>query len=83
MQPYHECNFESHDINEEDLKWVFSGLKNSAGGYNIVHLSIIKSVLDQIKYPLIHLLSITIYYGIFPDSLKLGIITPTHKQGNK
>ena len=83
MQPNQGRNFKSHDINEEDLKKVFSGLKNSSGGFDRVRPSVIKSVFDQIKYPLIHLINISFRYGIFPDSLKLAIITPIYKQGNK
>ena len=79
----HSNEFSLCNINEEDLKKIFSSLKNSAAGYDGIRPSVLKSVFDQIKSPLIHLINISLHYGIFPDRLKQAVITPIHKQGNR
>ena len=75
--------FELNEINESDLKKVFLSLKNSAPGYDGIRPSVLKSVFDQVKKPLVHLINMSFRNGTFPEKLKQAVITPIYKQGNK
>ena len=83
ISPSQSNNLTLDDIDEEDLKKIFLTLKNSAAGYDGIRPSVLKSVFDQIKMPLIYLVNMSFHHGIFPDRLKQAVITPIHKQGNR
>lgn len=59
-------------------------LKNSkASGYDGIVTKILKCCANVISKPLTHIINLSFSEGIFPDGLKVSVIKPLHKKGDK
>jgi len=68
---------------EKELLEIISDLKDCSAGIDGVKAKIVKVVRDEIKVPLLHLLNLSFKCGVFPDLLKVAVVTPIYKKGDK
>ncbi|RVE51386.1 hypothetical protein evm_003941 [Chilo suppressalis] len=72
------------DISESDVKKVILSLKrNNSCGHDEIPARLLAHCVDEFKNPITFLINQSYNEGIFPDSLKLAIIKPVFKKGNK
>lgn len=63
---------------------IIKSLKNTNSvGYDEISTKIIKHVADLISVHLSHILNLCISHGVFPDLLKVSIVKPVFKKGDK
>lgn len=55
--------------------------KKDSKGFDDIPCSLLRHVIDYIKYPLAVLINKSFEYGIFPSILKQAIVVPIHKKG--
>ena len=65
---------------EPELNKELSSLKSSAAGHDGLHPSVIKKCPDLLSTPLLHIFNRSFEQGIFPDKLKLALVTPIYKK---
>ena len=77
---------ENKPITLNELKKAFCSLKtNRSAGYDDISYNVVKNCfreLCDLCDPLLHIFNLSYSSGIFPDSLKIGKVTPTYKAGN-
>ena len=56
---------------------------NKSAGYDNVNVSIIKSTINFIIEPIIHICNISLNTGVFPSSMKLAKVIPVFKKGDQ
>lgn len=56
---------------------------NKSAGYDGYSPSIIKTVINYIAQPLVHVFNLSLSNGIFPDRLKIAKVTPIFKSDDK
>lgn len=67
-----------------DIKNIIDSLNNTnSSGYDDITTNVIKSVSDIIAPVLSHITNLCLESGEFPDKLKLAVIKPLYKKGNK
>ena len=67
-----------------ELNNIVSSLKNnSAAGYDGISTRVIKALRPKSIAVLVHLISVIFATGVFPDNLKVAVITPIHKSGSQ
>ena len=58
-------------------------LKNKlSSGYDELSTSLLKNSINVVVEPLVHIISNSLKFGIFPDQLKLAIVVPVYKKGD-
>lgn len=63
---------------------IIKCIKNTNSvGYDDISTKIIKHVADLISKHLSHIMNLCISHGVFPDRLKVSIVKPILKKGNK
>lgn len=68
----------------QDVIRIVKSLKNKKSvGYDGISIKVIKFVSDCIAFPLAHIINVSIYSGIFPESLKTVIVKPIFKKNCK
>ena len=68
----------------EEFEDAFKSLKiNKAAGFDGLTSNIIIDAYDSFKNILFHVFKASIQQGIFPDSLKIAIVIPVFKSGDK
>ncbi|XP_063359867.1 uncharacterized protein LOC134649082 [Cydia amplana] len=68
----------------DDIRLIINFLKNSKStGYDGINTMIIKQVANIISSPVSHIVNLCIEYGRFPDKLKVAILRPLYKKGEK
>lgn len=71
-------------VNEEEIKQQVEALKNKkSAGYDHITAPVIKYVIDELTEPLKHLVNHSFMTGKFPNELKLSIVKPIFKEGEK
>lgn len=71
------------DVDEAELVVGVNSLKNiNARGYDDISLSVIKKSLPIIAPHICHIMNCAFKNGIFPDSLKIAVISPLYKSGD-
>ena len=74
---------ENKPITVNELKEAFYSLKtNKSAGYDDISYNIVKNCLGKLCDPLLHIFNLSSSSGIFPDSLKIGKVTPLYKAGD-
>ena len=93
--PYANANTSSlymFPVTEKEVISLVKGLKNNVapGIDNITNKTFffftnktLKLIIDHITKPLTHVLNLCISQGIFPSKLKLAVVTPLYKSGEK
>jgi len=63
---------------------MISSLKpKNSSGYDEITSKIIKSCVSIISVPLSYIYNYSLHTGIFPDCLKIAVVKPLHKKGDK
>lgn len=71
-------------VDSYEIKKIVRSLKNKkSSGFDNIPMTVIKSCIDLITEPLVHVINRTLETGIFPDQLKRALIKPLHKKGLK
>ena len=65
--------------NHTEIKLIIGQLKEGASGRDGIMPKHIKCVSESIAYPLTRMANLSFEQGVFPEELKLAIITPIHK----
>jgi len=74
----------NENIKESDVRVMINKLKDdTAVGFDGISVKILKLVIDSIISPLTYIYNLSIKNGIFPEKLKLAIIKPIYKNGDK
>ena len=77
---------ENKPITLNELKKAFCSLKtNRSAGYDDISYNVVKNCFGELCDlcdPLLHIFNLSYSSGIFPDSLKIGKVTPKYKAGN-
>jgi hypothetical protein len=72
------------EIETSEVFEIISQLKpNKSHGYDGIHPKVIKEIAPQISNGLCHIFNLTFETGIIPKDLKISLITPIFKAGNK
>lgn len=83
-EKYLENSIYLHPTNETELKEFTNSLKEKkAPGYDNIKAETLKQTFNEISKPLIYLINNSLEQGIFPDVLKVGVIKPLYKNGDK
>jgi len=71
-------------ITEPEIKSTIHFLKpRKSSGYNEITRKILKACASLISHPLSYIYNHLLYTGIFPDHLKIAVVKPISKTGNK
>ena len=71
---------ETKGIQMNELKDAFYSLQsNKSPGYDNIRYNVIKKCFDSLCEPVKHLLKLSIEKGVFPDDLKIVLVTPIYK----
>ena len=71
-------------ITEAEIKGIISSLKpKNSSGYDEITSKIIKACASLISIPLSYIYNYSLHTGIFPDHLKMAVVKPLHKKGDK
>lgn len=70
-------------IKDKELMDIFQSLKNTSAGYDGIKPKILKEIVEEILQPMLFLTNMSLKKGVFPNVLKVAVITPIHKQGSK
>ena len=68
---------------KKEIQEIISNFDNKSSGINSIPLKIIKLIKEPIVENLCNIYNVTFTIGIFPDSLKIGKVTPVYKKGSK
>ena len=72
------------ELNFEEFEEVFKSLKRSkAAGFDDLSRNIVIDAYESLKNILFHVFKVLIQQETFPDSLKIAIVTPIFKSGDK
>ena len=81
---YHNEKMQFEELNFNEFEEAFKSLKrNKAAGFDDLSSSIIIDAYDSLENILFHVFKVSIKQGIFPDSLKIGKVTPIFKSAAK
>lgn len=70
-----------HDVEVNHVVTVIRNLKNTNSmGIDCISTKIIKNVCLQIALPLTYIINLSVELGVFPDKLKIGVVTPIFKK---
>jgi hypothetical protein len=71
-------------VTEAEIKGIISSLKpKNSSGYDEITSKIIKSWASLISIPLSYIFNYSLHTGILPDCLKMAVIKPLYKKGDK
>jgi len=77
-------NLFSVKINSKEILNIIQHFKdNVACGFDKISVKILKNIAPHIINPLTHVFNLSLEVGVFPDKLKIAIIKPLHKGGDK
>lgn len=71
-------------ISPEEIEMTLNNMPNKpSSGYDEVPIKVIKYISKYLVYPLSYIFNLCIKLGVFPEQLKLAIIIPLFKKGDK
>ena len=74
---------ESKPITVNELKEAFYSLKtNKSTGYDDISYNVVKNCFGELYDPLLHIFNLSSSSGTFPNSVKIGKVTPIYKAGD-
>ena len=77
-------NINTIQITEAEIKSIISSLKPKiSSGYDEITSKILRSCASFISFPLSYTCNCSLHTGIFADHLKIEVIKPLHKKGDK
>lgn len=78
------CSIFMTPVTIQEVKNIVKELKNKkSSGHDQIPIKLIKSSIEYIAEPLVHIINLTLESGIFPNELKKGLVKPIHKKGPK
>ena len=81
-QPKHGFNV-IRSTNAVELKEIVRGMKNVGAGIDGINANLFKRTFPAIADQLVHLINICLQNGVFPNALKVAIVKPVFKSGDK
>ena len=69
--------------NPTELREIVKNMKNVGAGIDGINANLFKSTFPAIIHEMVHLVNICLKCGIFPDALKIAIVKPIYKTGEK
>ena len=80
----HHESFFIDPVTEEEMEKELLGLNPAkSSGYDSFNLKVIREIAPYIKQPLTSIFNKSFSTGIFPDGLKISLITPVYKNEDK
>lgn len=71
-------------VTENEILDSVKTLKNNvAPGIDKITNNLLKSIIQYISKPIVHVLNLCLTQGIFPDVMKQAVVVPIHKSGKK
>lgn len=71
-------------VSENEVRTEITSLKNSnSEGYDEINTKIIKTCTNELSAIITHLINLSFSLGIFPEALKVSIVKPLFKKGEK
>lgn len=78
------ANIRLEQTNPFEVYNIIHSLKDTkAVGIDRIPVKLLKSTADLIAEPLAYLINLTLASGIFPSLLKISVVKPIHKKGDK
>ena len=74
---------ELQHTNVTELHHIIKDMKNVGAGVDGINGNIFKKTYSSITSQLVHLVNICLSKGTFPDNMKLAVVKPIYKTGNK
>ena len=75
---------QNNDLSTEEFENAFSSIKiNKASGFDDISPNMIKISYNELAIPLFHICKNSLKTGIFPDEMKVAIIKPLFKSGER
>lgn len=71
------------NVTLNEIEYIICTLKNSSPGYDNVKPQVIKKLIGEISPYICHLVNQIFITGVFPENLKLAIVVPINKSGDK
>ena len=62
---------------------IINALKHTSPGYDDISSKVVKSSVQYILRPLVHIFNLSLSQGIVPKELKIARVTPVYKSGDK
>lgn len=76
--------FRLYPTTKEEIKDIISQLSSqSSNGYDDISSKFVKKYSEILAEPLSKHINSTFLTGIYPESLKIGVVIPIHKKGSK
>lgn len=73
-----------YPTSENEVEYIIKQLKSKkAPGDDNIRAELLKQIVNEIRTPLVYLMNRSLETGIFPKILKLGLIKPLYKSGDK
>jgi len=81
---YAECNsFVVHDVTEHEISTVINSLnENKSVGFDKISATILKLLFKYKPDIIVNLINMSFNESVFPEGLKLAIVTPIYKAGD-
>lgn len=71
-------------VTKEEIIQIIKSMKNQySAGFDKINIFLIKQNLNVITPVLVHLFNLSLTEGVYPDQLKLAIVTPIYKKGSR
>ena len=83
FSPRCQSDFVFSPISYQEMRDLVVNLSDASAGCDNIPTKVVKYVIDEIKIPLKHIFDISLYTGIFPDSLKQSRVTSIFKTGDR
>ena len=72
--------FQLFPVTPDECVKIISQLKITSTDINHIPVKIFKSISSSIVWPMVNIINASFFHGIFPKSMKSGIITPIYKK---
>ena len=71
------------ELSVSELKEAFFSLKsNKSSGYDDINFNVVGKCFGELNEPLLYVFNSSLEHGVFPDSLKIAMVTPLFKSGD-
>ena len=71
------------DATEEEMCNIVKNLKVCSSGWDDISAKVVKSTINCIAAPLLHVVNLSLTQGVFPSELKIAKVIPLFKSGDK
>ena len=71
------------ETNSDELIQIVKTTKNTGAGIDRINASIFKGTYSSIIQALVHFINLCLSAGVFPEALKIAVVKPIYKSGDK